>query len=433
MNPIRLLIVEDEPELLSQLKKLYREIFAEQGASSVIVETADTVEEARELARAATNHPYDLVSLDVNLGDAEKTGLDVLGTLNRFQSAWMVALLTGVETDTSLDKTMGKAAGEVLRKRLRHAAYQKFPAERLVVVEKPTTALPDGEQMRLLADRIRQIALIYGEVSVQRFIFRPIQRKGVVRLASEKGAKAVKRATVPTSSTLWQIRYNCGDMLTVPNKTGFRTLHHLLSTPGSELTLEQAMVLEPVNETKGKTPKSQSCDQAQDPVAEYFSGLGIAWSDLNLEEQEKMIAAALSLRFRRYVELREYQEEDDLSIDEEEELHRLIVEFGPLSDAAEIGFLRTTGRIEPDDSEATLNAKVVQGGLHETGGNHEKAPGQWGFDSRDRQNFSARKSRALKSLREDGFVELADHLEAYVQPNHGKWSYNPPTVIEWLT
>lgn len=431
MNPLRLLIVEDEPELLALLKRLYRETFADQGAGSVIIETADTVEEARELARAATNHPYDLVSLDVNLGDAEKTGLDVLGTLNRFQSAWMVALLTGVETDTSLDKTLGKARGEVLRKRLRHAAYQKFPAERLQVVEKPATSLTEDERLRLLTDRIRQIVLIYGEVSVQRYIFRPIQRTGVARLATEKGAKAGKRATVPTSTTLWQIRYDCGDLLTVPDKTGFRTLHHLLSAPGEELTPDQAMALEP--KAEGPTKRMRKGAEDEDSLADYFVGLGIDWTKLDRAEQDKLIAAALSLRFRRYVELREYQEEDDLSTDEEDELLHIVAEFGPLADAAEQAFLLKTGRTESDKKGELTAAAAAQEGLHAAGDDSEKKAGQWGFDSKAGQNFRKRKERTLECLREVGFHRLADHLEDYVQPNSGKWSYNPPKGVEWST
>jgi len=441
MNPLRLLIVEDEPQLSGSLKKLYREMLGEQGFGSITIEQASTVEEARELARAATTHPYDLVSLDVNLGDREQTGLDVLSSLNRFQSAWMVALLTGVETDLSVDETMGKTTGEGLRKRLRHEACKRFPAERLQVVEKPPASLPVEEMERLLSNRVRQIALIYGEVSKMRYIFRPIRMKGLARLSSEKGTKKAdkgkKRPTVQTSTVLWQIRYNCGDLLTVPDKTGFLTLHHLLSMPRSEtLTPEQAMALEPKNDAKEKVSKVAPLTDS-DPVAEYFEALGIAWTTLARAEQDKMIAAALSLRFHRYAELREYQEEDDLSADEEDELNRLVEEFGPLAEAAEMGFLRTTGRDDGNEGVVTPGvapeAAAAQEGLHAEGGVYEKGAGQKGYDSPAAANFRARKSRALKSLRENGFVELADHLEAYIQSTGANWSYNPPGDLEWMT
>ena len=153
----RILIVEDDLVLLAKLKAHYRAIFEQMG-HHLTIEQAGTVEEARSLAKAAKDQPYDLVSLDVNLGDSDLTGLDVLSTLGRFQSAWMVALLTGVETDASVDATMGKKAGANLRKQLRQDAYSRFPAERLLVVEKPADTLPKEAGETLLADRLEQIA-----------------------------------------------------------------------------------------------------------------------------------------------------------------------------------------------------------------------------------------------------------------------------------
>src|SRR5438105_11940670 len=107
MKRLRILIVEDDPRLLYRLAEWYRAIFVERGYVPE-VEQATTVEQARQMAKAARARPFDLVSLDVNLGDSALTGLDVLDTLKRFQSAWMAVLLTGVETDATVDKTMGK-------------------------------------------------------------------------------------------------------------------------------------------------------------------------------------------------------------------------------------------------------------------------------------------------------------------------------------
>src|SRR5688572_14620714 len=109
----RILIVEDDSALLTKLKTLYRSAFERKG-HHVTIEQASTIDEARSLAKAGKDVPYDLVSLDVNLGDSGLTGLDVLSTLGRFQSSWMVALLTGVETDTSVDALLGKEAGSNL-------------------------------------------------------------------------------------------------------------------------------------------------------------------------------------------------------------------------------------------------------------------------------------------------------------------------------
>src|SRR5690606_27958737 len=164
MRPLRLLIVEDDPKLLAKLMELYGATFSSGGYQPTF-EQAATAAEARRLAKAAKEHPYDFVSLDVNLGDPVLSGLDVLETLKRFHSAWMVALLTGVETDATVDATMGKTAGDRLRKQLRRDAYARFPAERLLVVEKPSSKIAATEAERLLANRIEQIALVYEEIS----------------------------------------------------------------------------------------------------------------------------------------------------------------------------------------------------------------------------------------------------------------------------
>src|ERR1039458_798262 len=100
MKTIRMLIVEDDKNLLQTLEAHYRSIL-ESCDFQVTIEKAETVEEARRLAKGAKTNPYDLVSLDVILGDPALTGINVLETLNRFQSAWMAALLTRSEEHTS--------------------------------------------------------------------------------------------------------------------------------------------------------------------------------------------------------------------------------------------------------------------------------------------------------------------------------------------
>jgi CheY-like chemotaxis protein len=429
MKSLRMLLVEDQSELVAELKNLYRQAFARQGFDSVTIEEAAAVEEARELARAAKGNPYDLVSLDVNLGDQELTGLDVLSALKRFQSTWMVAMLTGVETDRTLDDTLGKNAGENLRKRLRRDAFARFPAERLLVVEKPSTAMPSVESATLLADRVSQIALIYDEVARTRYIFRPIEVMSQERVQAPKG-KRVKRKFIDTTTLHWQIRFNCGDIRTLPNRAGFRTLHHLLSLPREEsLTPEQALVIEPKNE---KT--KPSVEPGEDPVAEYFEAQEIPWKELDEAQQNKLIAAALSLRFKRYVELREYEDDDDLSAEEGDELERLIRELGPLGPAAESAYQRMHDERTEEEKARGEPSPLNEGGMGTESGNYERVGGdRKGYDSPAAKSFRARWMRSKKYLRENGFSDLAQHLEDYIQPSRASWSYNPPEGMEWTT
>lgn len=427
MDPLRLLIVEDDPALLSALAKLYREIFAAHGYDAAI-EQAVAVTEARALAKAARSNPYDLVSLDVNLGDAILTGLDVLETLKRFQSAWMVALLTGIETDASVDVTMGRARGEDIRKQLRRDAYARFPAERLLVIEKPGD-IPMEEAQRLLANRIEQIALVYEEVGRLRYVFRPIEVASLERVPAPKGTKA-KRRFIEATALHWQIRFDCGEIRTLPDMAGFRTLHYLLSRDADEsVTPEEALANEP------KRARDAREQLGIDPVAAYFEAQGIAWADLDAAEQEKLIRAALSLKFEKYRELRGYEDDNDLSPAEDDELRRIVRELGPLADAAETAYQRLSRDREQHASEQDTSVSALQQeGLHAGGENYDRiGADRRGQDSAAAQLFRARMKRVKDCLRENGFADFAQHLEDYVQSTGANWSYNPPGGVEWTT
>jgi CheY-like chemotaxis protein len=433
MKAIRMLIVEDDQKLLRTLEADYRSILESCGFH-VTIEKAETVEEARRLAKAAMPNPYDLVSLDVILGDPAMTGLHVLETLYRFQSAWMVALLTGAETDATVDRRMGKARGDSIRKQLRRDAYARFPAERLLVVEKPSAIIPPPEAAKLLANRLRQIAAVYEEVSRLRYIFRPIKVKSLERVPGPKAATAnkPKRRFIETTSLHWQIRFNCGEIRTLPDKTGFKTLHQLLSLePEQSLTPEDAMVIEPRNETDLSSDATQP---GGNPVAEYFNALGIAWETLTPQRKDEVGRAALSPGMKRYVELRGFQDEDDLSPEEEDELARIKRGFGPLADMAETAYQRVSPK---EDStafadEPTIGA-LAQDGLHAPGGNYDRRAGGRGKDAPAAMRFRTRKKRICDCLRENGFTDFAAHVEAYVSSLGASWSYNPPPGIEWTT
>jgi CheY-like chemotaxis protein len=430
MKNLRMLIVEDEPVLLANLQALYRAVFSARGYDPVI-EQAVTVEQARELAKAAKIKPYDFISLDVNLGDATLTGLDVLDTLQRFKSVWMVALLTGVETDASLDETMGRTRGENIRKQLRRDAYARFPGDRLLVVEKPPLEMGTDKAQRLLEDRLQQIALLYEEIGRLRYVFRPIEVVSLERIAAPKGMKA-RRRFAETTALHWQIRFNCGEIRTLPDMAGFRTFHYLLSRNSSEqVTPEEALAYEP----KSDRGRDDALTPGPDPVAAYFEAQGIAWSELSSVEQEKLLRAALSLKFNRYNELRGYQDDDDLSPAEEDELTRIVGELGPLCGAAETAYQR----MRPIEGRSLANgrlspAEMRQNDLHIGGGNYDRiGTGRRGLDSPAAQLFRARMKRVKDCLRENGFADFAEHIESCLKSTGANWSYDPPGGIEWTT
>jgi CheY-like chemotaxis protein len=430
MNPLRMLIVDDDANLLAILEQSYRRLFAEQGYEPTI-DCAATVEAARQLAKAARSNPYDLVSLDVNLGDHALTGLDVLETLKRFRAAWMVVLLTGVETDPTLDRTLGGHRADSLRKELRRDAYAHFPAERLLVVEKPAANTPPEQAQQLMANRLEQIALLYQEIGRLRYVFRPIEVVRLTRLVAPRGTKA-KRTFVETTGLHWQVRFNCGEIRTLPDMAGFRTLHYVLSRDvGQSVTPEEALAIEPKNERRGSDVSSQG----EDPVATYFEAQGIEWRSLSSDEQEKIIRAALSLKFQRYRELRSYQDSDGLSPAEDDELARIIDELGPLANAAETAYERLAPAEEEaaDPNELTAG-RMRQEDLHVGGANYDRlGPGRWGQDSPAAQLFRARMKRVRDCLRENGFAEFAEHVERCLTSTGANWSYDRPPGVVWTT
>ncbi len=428
MKLIRILIVEDNKDLLAKLTNLYRAKFAERGFTATI-EPTETVDEARKLAKAAKSHPYDLVSLDVNLGDSTLTGLDVLSTLKRFESAWMVALVTGVETDTTLDKTLGRDEASDLRRKLRKEAYTRFPAERLLVVEKPSQQLDEKAAATLLGNRLEQIALVYEEVGRLRYIFRPVKVVSLERVKTGNRSRA-NRQFVEKESRHWQIRFNCGDIRTLPDKAGYLTLHKLLGlNPGESLTPEEALLLEPVKRRAGTSSTTE------DTVATYFISKGFPWEEMDEPRRQETIRAALTLKFERYCELRGFQADDDLAPNEEDELNAIFKDLGPLAGLAETAY----HRLNPDSTEANQEGDPNIGGLIQEGltvqraGFREKKEGQLGVDSLDGEAFRARKKRILDDLRENGFAAMADHLETHVQALASNWSYNPLLGVEWTT
>jgi len=428
-----MLIVEDTPALLSKLKKLYRTIFESRGFDSVMIEEAVSFSEGIALARGAQKNPYDFVSLDVNLGHADVTGLNVLGAFKRFQSAWMVALLTGVEADTSLDTTMGKANADILRKQLRRDAYAQFPAERLIVVEKPSEKEDSQTRERLLTNKLSDIAGVYEAIAKNRYIFRPINVDGLKQVTGASGNDKF----VKTRKVAWQVRFNCGDIRTIEEITGFETFREMLSMDSDDvLPIQRAMVVEPKRSKGEKRVKVLLAESTHD-FAKHFNQRGFNWSALSAEKQEAL-ALQLAPKLRRYVDLRKQQSLDGPG---RKQLNSLKAELGPLADKA---FSYDADRDDDDDgdnfqeeneehSHATIQNAFNTNEVQLSGSDMVKRPGGLGKDGPDRWNFSARKKRAIKALREEGFLEFADHMEAYVKPNRGKWSYNPPHPIEWTT
>lgn len=426
MRALRILIVEDDPDISHRISNFLKSAF-EQLERPLELSFANSVSQARKLAKTARTRPYDLVTLDVNLGDPVMTGLDVLETLHRFKSAWMVALLTGLESDDSLDSTIGSDQANILRQSLRPLAYRSFPAERLTIVEKPSTTLGPQDQAILLENRLRQIIVLFRQIERLRFIFRPIEVEKLERIRGPRSRQ--RREFIRKATTHWQIRFDCGEIRTLGNLAGFRTLHYLLSH-GRERAIspEEALAVEPKQETALKSQLTE------DPVAQFFETRGIRWHSLTETERNRLIRAALAAKFERFCELRQYEDDDDLAASEEAELIRIREELGPLENAAESAYERLFAKQpdQPPPSQPDPAASAYQDGLSVGTPQSNNIEGSKGrSDSTAAQLFRARMKRVKDNLRENGFADFAQHLDDYVSSTGRSWSYHPPEAFEW--
>jgi hypothetical protein len=148
-----------------------------------------------------------------------------------------------------------------------------------------------------------------------------------------------------------------------------------------------------------------------------------------------MIRAALSLKLKRYVELRDYQSDCDITTSEQIELDRIVDELGPLAESAESVYqgMKATGEPE-QELDSMTPAEMAQDDLHIGGGNYDQlGEDRRGMDSPAAQLFRARMKRVRDCLRENGFVEFAKHIEDFVQSTGANWSYNGPDNVEWTT
>ena len=447
---VRILIVEDDIPLLDTLEGYYRRLFGLEGFATVTVETAKNAEEAKARARNAARKPYDFVSLDVNLGNTsvEKgkvlTGLDVLRVFKAHNSAWMVVLLTGVETDTSLDATIGRSDAEGIRRRLRREAYQNFFPERLQVIEKPSQAdlRADGTAANSeLINKLNQIVQVYRVVSQQRYVFRPVIVDGIVRVPVPQKEGRAKSKLVPAKVTRWQVRYNCGELLTIEACDGFEIVHYLLgldqtADPVDPQFLNRLIAVSKTEpDSQAEAEEEEEKGELERAVAAYFEPLGVTWDKLNKEQkiaQLELIAPTV----KRLKELKALEAEDDISADEEDELGGLVKKLGPLAEPLE-DFL--TGRAESPFEEAysenfeeTAAQDAACGqGMQRDAGNYTKQPGRKGWDSPEEAKARKYLGRTRDHLRKNGFPSLADHLQQHIMANRAKWSYIPPSGVEW--
>jgi CheY-like chemotaxis protein len=293
-QPLRILIVEDEPKWAQSIKSNFLEIFNDLKLPCTI-EAPDTIQKCREAIRSAAENPYDLISLDISFSnDAAEDpidGLALLGIISQWKASWLVSILTGVESDTTVDDTYGEQRARLLQYELHSRASATFPPERLMVREKP-----DLSNTELLAKRLRQVCLYLRQSRIGRNRFRRLKEpcqiavhelidgqwikrnspefnrakkamdfvkafnkkypKGPSTCSDSKrlgdyemelkfdvlkkiGKKSAPARWVYDTVTLWQISFGCGEVISLPDNPNFETIAWLLRHPDEEFAAHQ--------------------------------------------------------------------------------------------------------------------------------------------------------------------------------------------------
>jgi CheY-like chemotaxis protein len=457
---LRILIVEDEPRWTEAIKSNFMEILSDLGLP-FIIDTPETIAKCREAIFSASERPYDLISLDINYredGTDEPTdGLKLLRLIGRLKSAWLVSILTGVETDATVEDTYGTERARQLQEELRSRAYGSFPPDRLVVLEKPVS-----EDETMLANRLKQVCLILRQSLVGRNLFRPLRltcqvachrtvngdlikkdskefrrakdamefvkeyendsnaskdpkkRKQYARelefdVLEKNGKKLPNAEWVEDLVSLRQVRYGCGEVITLPDSPNFETIQWLLRHPGKEFEAHQI--------------GGESAEVGR--LFEDFQHSAIGNCEVNgAEEDEREEDDYTDMNWDRHGEDRDFESNemagDTISKwDDTEALSRAVYKQDLTKKLAELE--NATGR-RRNELESEIKA------LREAMGQvRKKAVG-----GKTHGLIKQHKSRTIAALREAGQVELANHLEKTIRNNGSKFWYDQePGSIFW--
>lgn len=455
-QPLRILIVEDEPRWAQAIKNQLLEILNDLGLPCTI-EAPSSIRECKEKIRSASETPYDLISLDINFredaGEVRTDGLKLLEIIKKYSAAWLVSILTGVESDSTVEDTYGFIRTRELQDELRFRACTTFPPERLLVLEKP-----QSDDKEMLTRRLSQVCMILRQSRVGRNLFRHINPPCLVAchrtiggdllkkdsdefrrakkamefvksyedpkampdpdkreqyeeelkldILKKNGKKMADAEWIEDTVSLRQIRFGCGEVITLPEDPNFVTIAWLLRHPGQEFRADQigggaADLGRQAVDFHGANPDGADDEEYDDDQEED--------DDMNQD---------------RRGEDRDY-EADHASREGGEEWDKTEVE-------SRAAYVRDLKKKENELENATgrrreiLEAEIED--LNKALGTVRRRPVAGKTHGAIKQHIS----RSIGILKGAGQVELAEHLSKTIRPERGKFCYNvDPSQYFW--
>ncbi len=435
MRQIRLLIVDDEDEPRNLVRKIYEEVLSDFGLGVPAITTMGNAKAAKAHALQFLDdpdEPYDIASLDLNLGDVEVTGLDILEALKLSQAAWTAVLLTGFEMD--LEKAAKtfvepKKLTQLLRS-FRSEAQEKFWPMRVLVIGKPHHSLPHNEQARLLRTHIEQVAEFYRNLESQRYMFKRLEvpRKRKVKHKSKYGKRKTALADTIQPRAVYQIRCGCGDMVELDEESwpGLKTMHELFKMGrNAVITAEQAMQIEPYKPRNNKLKPTKAIVKPREAAKDYFIGEHPGWDSYDGATRLQLIEEAISPWIDAYCELRKYQDTGSgLNKAQQAKLDQMLTH--PLSQVAEDWYDNTK---ELTGTSGSLAEITIGRAAQELVNPVRQRP----QEAREDVWLAQRKSRLCAALRDKNILSFADYIEENVSGTDRNWTHSPPKGIDWST
>jgi hypothetical protein len=221
---LKFLSVDDVPEWADQLKIVVEEYFVSQKRFARARIRGNTAYNASQADSLISDGGWDLVLLDMNLGEGSQrkgareriSGLDLLADIARGNRAYFVIIVTGAVTDPTLEKIYGKERGELLRLGAMNAAVKQMSASRIRILHKPE-GVNVKKALGVLKQQLYSALDQYCSVSLERNIFRAL----------------------PGDPDLLEICYNGGARLTLPFDAPFKTIQSALAQPNRMLKVTE--------------------------------------------------------------------------------------------------------------------------------------------------------------------------------------------------
>jgi hypothetical protein len=217
---LKFLVVEDHPAWSEGISAAVRDYFQDRRGFCKARVRDFSAMTARQADQLIAEGGWDLVMLDMNLGEGagagKISGLDLLGEIAAGNKAYFVIIVTGAVNDPTLEKVYGPETAAMLRFGAMNEAVRKMPASRVRILHKPVTEDP-AAALEILRPQLESALEQYCSVSLERNVFRPL----------------------PGDPGLWEMCFNGGPRLTLKHAEPFQLIRSALSQPNRALKVIQ--------------------------------------------------------------------------------------------------------------------------------------------------------------------------------------------------